>query len=252
MTGNEECKQVLLTQADFDGELDAGRAAELAVHREGCAQCRAAYERLALVRTAMRDDELYHRAPNSLRAALAGRTAPAPAPRAASRPGPSWWPAANFGFGAAVAAGFALLMVFSGNSGLADRIVDDHVRALQPGHLWDVKSTDRHTVKPWFDGKIDFAPPVKDLAGQQFPLKGGRLDYIDGRSVAALVYEHGHHPIDLLVWPAPGASDASPAVTMHNGFTIVHWTEGRMTLWAVSDLERAQLVDFVALWRAAQ
>jgi anti-sigma factor RsiW len=256
MSDGEDCKRVLLTQADFDGELDAAEAAGLAAHREECAQCRAAYQSLAMVRAAMRDDELYHRAPDSLRAALLARAAPAErteaAPVAAAPTPRRWWPAANFGMGAALAAGIALLLTFSGGDpGLTDRIVDDHVRALQPGHLWDVESTDRHTVKPWFDGRIDFAPPVKDLAAQQFPLKGGRLDYIGGRQVAGLVYEHGHHPIDLLVWPAVGTATSDPTVTARNGYNVIHWTQDGMTLWAVSDLERAQLSDFVELWRKA-
>jgi anti-sigma factor RsiW len=249
MSAGDDCKQVLLTQADFDGELDAAQAAEQAAHRETCAQCRAAYERLAMVRAALREDDLYQRAPDSLRAALQRSDV---APSVANRTARSgWWPAANFGLGAALAAGIALLVGLSDTSDLTDRIVDDHIRALQPGHLWDVESTDRHTVKPWFDGKIDFAPPVKDLADKQFPLKGGRLDYVDGRPVAGLVYEHGHHPIDLLIWPAAGAAAQAPTVAVRNGYNVVHWTEGGMVLWAVSDLERDQLVDFVRLWREA-
>jgi len=249
MNAGDDCKQVLLTQADFDGELDAAKAAEQEAHRETCAQCRAVYENLTLVRNALRTDDLYQRAPDSLRAAL-----PRPSPaKPAAKPitHSSWWPISNFGMGAALAAGIALLIAWSDTSDLTDRIVDDHIRALQPGHLWDVESTDRHTVKPWFDGRIDFAPPVKDLADKEFPLKGGRLDYVDGRPVAGLVYEHGHHPIDLLVWPASGTTAEAPIVAMRNGYTIVHWTEGGMVLWAVSDLERGQLVDFVRLWREA-
>jgi len=254
MSEMEDCKRALLTQADFDGELDAAQAADLVLHRETCAQCRAAYERLAMVRAAIRDDDLYQRAPDSLRSALTARAAASSGgsePHALAPARARWWPTANFGMGAAVAAGFALLVTLSGNSDLADRVVDDHVRALQPGHLWDVESTDRHTVKPWFDGKIDFAPPVKDLANHDFPLKGGRLDYLNGRQVAAMVYERGHHPIDLMVWPAAGAANAAPTVTMRNGFAAIHWTQDGMTLWAVSDLERAQLAEFVDLWRAA-
>jgi anti-sigma factor RsiW len=249
MNASEDCKQVLLAQADFDGELDAAQAAELAAHRDSCAQCLAAYERLAAVRAAMRDDNLYERAPESLRAALPRSIAAKPAKKPFARS--SWWPAANFGMGAAMAASIALLIALSDTSDLTNQIVDDHVRALQPGHLWDVESTDRHTVKPWFDGKIDFAPPVKDLAQQQFPLKGGRLDYVNGRPVAAMVYEHGHHPIDLLVWPAGGATADGPATAVRNGYNVVHWTADGMVLWAVSDLESAQLAEFVRLWRAA-
>jgi anti-sigma factor RsiW len=130
-------------------------------------------------------------------------------------------------------------------------VVDAHVRSLQAGHLEDVASTDRHTVKPWFEGKLDFAPPVKDLADRQFPLTGGRLDVMEGRPVAAMVYRHGTHPINLLAWPAPSSPDRDPVTEDARGFTAIHWVQNGMTLWAVSDLERSQLEEFVRLWRAA-
>ena len=132
---------------------------------------------------------------------------------------------------------------------LAAQIIAGHIRALQPGHLEDVVSTDQHTVKPWFDGRIDFAPPVKDLAADRFPLKGGRLDYIGGRPVAALVYQRAKHLIDLYVWPAADDSPQPPKSAEAHGYNIVHWREGGMALWAVSDLEAAQLRQFVEDWR---
>jgi anti-sigma factor RsiW len=245
-----DCKMVLLTQADFDGELDAAHAAELAAHRTGCAECQAAYAQLSAVRAAMRDAPLYQTAPASLRQRISAQ----PEQQVIAFPAKRmrWWgmPAANFGLGAAMAASIALLVSWTGETGMVDQVVDDHVRALQPGHLQDVASTDQHTVKPWFEGRLDFAPPVKDLAEQKFPLKGGRLDFLGGRPIAALIYQHGTHPIDLLVWP--GTNDTpNPTTTVRNGFNAIHWTQNGMTLWAVSDLERAQLADFVSLWRAA-
>jgi anti-sigma factor RsiW len=248
-SNGEECARELLTQADFDGELDAAQAAEQVLHRETCAQCRATYERLAMVRAALRDDQtLYHPAPESLRAAVTRPQRPA----AASGAGRRRWPVAPFGLGAAVAAGIALLIAWHDTTtDLTDMIVDDHVRALQPGHLEDVLSTDRHTVKPWFDGKIDFAPPVKDLADKQFPLEGGRLDYVGGRAVAAMVYQHGHHPINLFVWPAGDALPREPTASSRRGYNVVRWSDQGMVLWVVSDLEAAQLDEFVRLWRAA-
>jgi len=244
VTTTGECPRELLAEADFDGELDAAQAAEQAAHRETCVHCRATYERLARVRAALRDDELYHRAPANLRADLLTRANATPA--AATRR----WSRARTGWGIAIAAAILIVISLPGAPDLTGRVVDDHVRALQPGHLWDVESSDRHTVKPWFNGRIDFAPPVKDLADQQFPLKGGRLDYIDGHPAAALVYEHGRHPIDLLMWPGSGSAD--PASAAKHGYNIVHWSENGLVFWAVSDVEATQLEDFVKLWRAAR
>jgi anti-sigma factor RsiW len=245
------CKMVLLAQADFDGELDAAQAAELETHRAGCPICQSAQREFAGARAALRHEGLYRRAPDSLRRALATRLA------AATEMTPvrsvAWWrgPAASAGLGAAAAAAISFLLLWPGQQSIVDQIVDDHVRALQPGHLEDVVSSDRHTVKPWFEGRIDFAPPVKDLADKQFPLKGGRLDYLGGRPVAALVYERGMHVINMFVWPAAGAADSTATVAAHNGYNVIHWVQEGMTIWVVSDLEKAQLADFVRLWNAA-
>jgi anti-sigma factor RsiW len=246
------CDQTLLLQAEFDGELDAAQSAALAAHRAACPACQQASADLALLRTRLKQEVSYHRAPERLRRALATM----PAPETAKHPPAtvtvlrtaSWLRmAASFVTGAALAASVALFLAPQ-NSDLADAVASAHLRSLQPGHLEDVISTDQHTVKPWFDGKLDFAPPVKDLVAQGFPLQGGRLDYLDGRPVAAMVYGRAKHEINLFVWPEPGA-DSPPAITNYNGYNLVHWREGGMTLWAVSDVEKTQLEDFAALWR---
>jgi anti-sigma factor RsiW len=237
------CDQTLLLQADFDGELDAAQSAALAAHRASCPSCQQAAADLAALRARLKTEATYHRAPERLRRALAARAAPETA-----KPAAPWRRmAASFAAGAALAASVALFLAPQ-PPGLADDVTAAHLRSLQPGHLEDVLSTDQHTVKPWFDGRLDFAPPVKDLAAQGYPLLGGRLDYLDGRPVAALVYGRAKHEINLFVWPEPGA-DSPPTTTMRNGYNLVHWRAGGMTLWAASDVEKSQLEDFTALWR---
>jgi len=143
-----------------------------------------------------------------------------------------------------------LLVVVPRSPDLAGEIVAGHIRALQPGHLEDVTSSDRHTVKPWFDGRIDFAPPVKDLANARFPLTGGRLDYAAGRPVAALVYQRDKHIIDLFIWPAD-AGPTPPESGQRQGYNFVHWSQDGMAFWAVSDLEANQLREFAETWRGS-
>jgi anti-sigma factor RsiW len=251
---DERCDRLLLLQAEFDGELDAAQAADLGEHRARCNACRNSWDALAATRTVIREQITYHRASAALRSAveaqLGGEVEPKRAPR--RRYGQWWRHAASFGVGAALAAMLVLVVrpMSGDDSSLLAAVVDDHVRSLQPGHLADVISTDQHTVKPWFDGRIDFAPPVKDLKTDGFPLLGGRLDYLGGRDVAALAYEHGKHTINLLIWPGRG-SPAEPTNAAHNGYQVIHWMANGMMLWAVSDVERDQLEAFVRDWQRA-
>jgi anti-sigma factor RsiW len=263
MTSPHECDKVLLVQAELDGELGAAEAAALAAHRAECPICEAAAAELAQAR-ALFGEGLYQKTPEDVRARVMAQIAAAQAarrgtnsPRAAAslpegwrRRWSEWWSgAAGFGLGAACAAALAVLMVVPQTPDFGEQIVASHIRALQPGHLEDVPSTDQHTVKPWFDGRIDFAPPVKDLAARRFPLRGGRLDYFAGRPVAALVYQRDKHVIDLFVWPSAQGETRPPEASERQGYNVVHWTQGGMNLWAVSDLEAGQLREFAEDWR---
>jgi anti-sigma factor RsiW len=252
MNAGFDCDKVLLVQAEFDGELDAAAAAALAAHRANCPECEAAAAELAHARTLI-GQAPYHPMPEDVRRLVLAQLAAAQPPRRGSAAPhramlAGWWRwAMSFGLGAACAAALSVALLLPAGPGITEQIVASHIRALQPGHLEDVPSTDKHTVKPWFDGRVDFAPPVKDLAAEHFPLKGGRLDYIAGRPVAALIYRRDKHLIDLFVWPSRKGPQA-PETTERQGYNVVHWRTGGMAFWAVSDVEMAQLRSFADDW----
>lgn len=195
-----------------------------------------------------------HRASPSLEAAvraeIALQSAAARRP-AASRP---WrWPAwgytgAGFACGIIVSAIVLFVVGRPGDAGnLEAELINSHVRALMVAHLTDVASSDQHTVKPWFQGKLDYSPPVRDLAGQGFPLLGGRLDYLSGRAVAALIYRRHAHLINVFVWPDSGEDGRK--LSGHQGFNVLHWRGGGMQYWAVSDVNAAELQTLGSLLR---
>jgi anti-sigma factor RsiW len=153
------------------------------------------------------------------------------------------------GVAGALAASLAVMVLTPGQSetALDQQLVSSHVRSLQPGHLTDIQTSNQHVVKPWFNGKIDFAPPVPELAAQGFPLAGGRLDSIDGKTVAAVVYHRRLHTVNLFVWPAKGASERS---SLEDGFAVTEWSDGGLRFAAVSDIAPKELSQFEQAFRA--
>jgi anti-sigma factor RsiW len=144
----------------------------------------------------------------------------------------------------------ALVSVVRGPSSddlLAREIVSSHVRSLMANHLADVLSSDHHTVKPWFAGKVNFSPPVEDLGRYGFQLMGGRLDYVDERPVAALIYQRQKHWVNLFIWPSVSDFDLGTKAVSHQGYNLIHWNKSGMTYWAVSDLNDSELQDFARL-----
>jgi anti-sigma factor RsiW len=253
----------MLLQALADGELDAGHVRDVETHIAGCAACAEKLKAIRALRVAMAGVSLKEPAPAHLRHRIEALfPAAAEAPRAAGMPQEGsvrrWWRSfiGGFSVGAALsAAATAMLVIGLFTTGqdqqIADEVVSAHIRSLQAGHLMDVQTSDQHTVKPWFNGKVDVAPPVIDLTAQGFTLLGGRLDYIDGEPVASVIYQRRKHVINLFVAQRLGATRATIMARTIQGYNVRHWTEQGLDFWAVSDLAGDELDEFVQKISAA-
>jgi anti-sigma factor RsiW len=228
-----------LVHGYFDNELDALRAAEFENHLEECSECVAALDALQSLRSTINVAQPYEKMPAAFRKKiLADLHVKSPTVIAPSRATTNWgWLAMAAAFLLLIYGGWQVASVNHGDSRetlMASKIVDAHLRSLQPGHLEDVISTDQHTVKPWFDGKIDFAPPVRDFTEQGFPLQGGRLDVVDNRTVAALVYGRRKHVVNVFIWPT-SEKDTAPRTGSIQGYQWIDWRKQGMEFYAVSD-----------------
>ncbi|HEX5377020.1 MAG TPA: anti-sigma factor [Phenylobacterium sp.] len=238
-----------MLQALLDGELDAANALAEEAHLKTCAGCAAHYRTLQALHERLAEADLATPAPAGLRARIEAaieREGRAAAPAHRRRP---WWARVGAAWSVAgamgvVVASLLVIQVAPMQVALEDQLVASHVRSLQANHLIDVATSDRHVVRPWFNGKIDFAPPVPDLTDQGFPLAGGRLDYADGRTVAAVVYRRRAHVINLFVMPHRAAAWSLARPRTPPGYSVVTWTRGGLDYWAVSDVEGAELEAF--------
>ncbi len=235
------CPDALLVHAYCDGELDAPAAVALEQHLAGCAACRALQHDVESLRRALRSSASYHRLEPARRARLLGalpgarRTAPRPFLAGALT-------------GLAVAAGaaaVALLVPGLGRSPAARDALSAHVRSLVSERLIDVASSDRHTVKPWFAGRVEISPPVADFTAQGYPLVGGRVDFVDGHRAATLVYRRGAHVISVFAWPAGGGP--LPRLESRGGYQVACWARAAIDYCAVSDTAGEELLALTQL-----
>lgn len=248
----------VLMHGHLDGELDLADDLEVQRHIEECPRCASEYATLRAMRTRLKDEAFRFDAPPALKEKIR-RAIPASATSRSngypSRRG-AWVPrSVRFAVPMAIGAMLALIiaprtMAPALNQQLANEVVASHVRSLMATHLMDVASTDQHTVKPWFNGKLDFSPPVTDFVKDGFPLVGGRLDYIEGRPVAALIYQHGKHVINVFMWPTTGTATSAERIETEHGYNVEQMTVAGMNCWVVSDLNPVELDKFAGLIRA--
>ncbi len=243
------CAEIrLLLHACADGELDLVRSLDVERHLKTCAACAAEKGSLQSLRSALQSKDLAYRAPDSLRKKVR-QLARASGKEIQSRENNLLWLWKWLACGATAVAVLTILLRPAGISrhdSLMSEAVASHVRSLMAEHLTDVASSDQHTVKPWFDGKLDFAPDVKDFAAQGFPLVGGRLDYLNGRAVAALVYRHNKHLINVFVWPAANAGLTQETENYH-GYNVITRDADGFHYCLVSDMEEKGLAQLAGL-----
>jgi len=246
----------LLLGPHLDRELDPVNDRELQEHLQDCPSCLRAAEQLQQLARLVRDAAPYHRAPAGLEARIRASLGGAPqGTRAFSREGAFSLRVGQWRWAAALATAAAVLLALWAGSVvtarraaqdfLAEEIVSAHVRSLAGTHLTDVLSSDQHTVKPWFDGRVDFAPPVRDLSADGFPLLGGRAEYLAGHPAAALVFQRNKHFINVFVWPLASGPALPPDLRALRGYNFISWQQQDLTLCAISDLNRTELQLFV-------
>jgi anti-sigma factor RsiW len=245
----------ILLHALIDGELDASHAREVEAHIEACPRCTADLAAYRQMREAMTKTDLRYTAPASLRQRI-DATLPKPAPSNVAPLASRRSVLRGFAMGSAVSALAATLLVavvvrHEDQQLIESEIVSAHLRSLQPNHLIDVVSSDQHTVKPWFNGKLDVSPPVVDLTAQGFTLIGGRLDYVDARAIGAVVYKRRAHVINLFVAQTSNTAQRPAKIETIQGFNIRRWSDRGLNYWAVSDIGSDELAEFGDKFEAA-
>jgi anti-sigma factor RsiW len=240
----------------LDGELDLVRTIEVDTHLRTCGDCIREFEIQQALRAAVQRGSLMYATPEGLRERIQSSLSTSTvkeAPELRSAWG-QWgffqWAAAFAVLAVCAVTSFQFVDGLRGPSNdqrIAAEVFASHVQSLEANHLMDVPSTDQHTVKPWFDGILDFSPPVEDLAGDGFPLVGGRLDYLEGRDVAALIYQRRKHYINLFVWPDAARSNSTRKIELRQVYNMSRWSRDGFQYWAISDVSASDLAEFVRL-----
>ena len=246
-----ECPESRRVQAYLDGESGDADAAEQ--HMESCEACAGLRDQVLALRQSIRHDATYFRADSALR----GRLAQAldreerRSRRVSLFSRPFWTGTASGAFATACAALVAFFLVLpSQTDTLTDDLLAAHVRSLMPNHLVDVASSNHHTVKPWFAGRVDVSPPVADFAREGYVLVGGRADFVAGRRAAVTIYRHGAHFINVFAWPADGS--VYSGIKTRNGYHFVYWKGGNIAFCAVSDTALDELLRLVGMLKAME
>jgi anti-sigma factor RsiW len=237
-----------LLGAHIDREIGGRETLEIERHLKTCVDCRARHDAYTSVRTVVGKGATRFRAPDALERRMLAALPPSRMRERQATVGSWRWLALGSALASMVAIVWSVSLVLmqpSADDIIVDEIISNHARSLLTGRIVDVASSDQHTVKPWFNTRIDYSPPVHDLTAEGFPLVGGRMDYLDHRPTAALVYHRHQHTINLLIAPAPpGERDSGPRAESKLGFHVVHWVRGGMAFWAVSDTEAGELEKF--------
>ena len=237
-----------LLEAYVDGQLDLVKSLEMERHLSECEECAETVKSHRALQSALGGASLYFERPKHLEGRVRAELRKVATPSKTARPFGWWWRAAAASLPSmAILAGALMVMsrTPSDRDLLNQEVVSAHVRSLMAGHLTDVPSSDQHTVKPWFNGRLDFSPEVRDLATEGYPLVGGRLDYLGGRSVAALVYQRRQHSINVFLWPEQDGSRVAAGETSVRGYNLIRWSRSGTSYSAVSDLNLAELREFV-------
>jgi anti-sigma factor RsiW len=246
------CDEVeILLHALLDGELDAGHARDVEAHLAGCPRCARQLAAYRDMQTVLARTDLRYEAPAALRRRIEQAL---PSPSVAKPNRRSLLQGFAFGgvLSGALAAGLVTVVLRNDrDQRVIGDVVNAHLRSLQGDHLIDVQSSNQHTVKPWFNGRLDVAPPVVDLTAQGFTLIGGRLDYVDAKAVGALVYKRRAHVINLFVLPTSMADRFAPGAEVVQGFNIRRWSAQGLVFWAISDINGEELQEFEDKFAAA-